>query len=498
MMLIMFLITFNYSILRNIKDAVVVTANHSGAEVLPFIKVWVLLPMAILVTLLFTKLSNAFSQEKVFYLMISGFLIFFGLFTFVLYPLQDVLHPNEFANYLEGVLPAGFKGLIAMFRNWTFTIFYVMCELWGSAILTVIFWGFANEVTKIGEATRFYSMFSVIASTSGIVAGVTANFLSGGLDWDQTLQVLISTVIVCGCLTMGIFRWMNLNVLNEPNFNDLHLTTSSKKSAKGKKKLSLRESFTYLSNSKYLICIAVLVVSYNLVINLIEIVWKDQLRQVYSSPLEYNNYMNWMSSAVGLIATCASLFMSQLIGRFGWTRTALITPVIMLITSAGFFAFMLFKNDLHGPVFTLTGMTPLAIAVFFGASQVCLSKACKYSVFDSTKEMSFIPLDHESKLKGKAAIDGVGSRLGKSGGSFVHQALLMFFATVSSSAPYVALVMMLVITGWIFAIRSLGKQFRALVGENALVQGSQEEVSVVLASENAIPTSEGNLHLVNS
>ena len=85
----------------------------------------------------------------------------------------------------------------------------------------------------------------------------------------------------------------------------------------------------------------------------------------------------------------------------------------MLVTSAGFFTFMLLRHDLAETVFILTGMTPLVIAVFFGAAQVSMSKACKYSVFDSTKEMAFIPLDHESKLKGKAAIDGVGSRFGK-------------------------------------------------------------------------------------
>ena len=112
-------------------------------------------------------------------------------------------------------------------------------------------------------------------------------------------------------------------------------------------------------------------------------------------------------------------------------------------------------------------MTPLAIAVFFGASQVCMSKACKYSVFDSTKEMAFIPLGHECKLKGKMAIDGVGSRLGKSGGSLIHQGLLMIFATVSASGPYVALVVIGVIVVWIIATRSLGKQFTALIGDQA-------------------------------
>ena len=44
--------------------------------------------------------------------------------------------------------------------------------------------------------------------------------------------------------------------------------------------LLVRDSFRFLSDHKYLACIAILVVSYNLVINLVEVIWKDQLREL--------------------------------------------------------------------------------------------------------------------------------------------------------------------------------------------------------------------------
>lgn len=477
MMLMIFFICFNYSILRNIKDAIVITAKSSGAEVIPFIKVWVLLPMAILFTWGFTKLSNRYSQEKTFYLIISAFLCFFAAFTFIFYPYRDLLHPHLMADHLETILPVGFKGLIAMYRNWTFTIFYVVCELWGSLVLSVLFWGFANEITKLTEARRFYSMFGVLASFAPIIAGVGANYLTTGLSWDRTLEILVSVIILFGCLTMGIFYWMNKKVLNDSPFDNLH---KSKDELQSKQKFSIRESVSYLSNSKYLISIAILVVCYNLVINLVEIVWKDQLHQLHPSTVEYSRYMNYMTSFLGIIATSTSFFTSQLIGRFGWTRTALITPVLMLVTSACFFTFMLFREELAEPMFVLTGATPLAIAVFFGAVQVAMSKGCKYSIFDSTKEMAFIPLEHDYKLKGKAAIDGVGSRMGKSGGSLIHQGLLMIFGTVSTSAPYVAAILTLVIVGWILAARSLGKQFCSIVGEQERAEiGEKPKISSI-------------------
>lgn len=482
MIFMLFLICFNYSALRNMKDAIVITA--SVAEVIPFIKVWAILPCSILVTLIFTKLSNLYSQEKVFYLMTSGFLLLYGLFAFVIYPYREALHPFESADYLQTILPAGFKGLISMYRYWTFTVFYVISELWSTIIMTVLFWGFANEITRLAEARRFYSVLAIASNFAAIVAGLTSVFVSqdgvfnpniplGNDAWEQTIMILVLLIIGSGLLTMAIFRWMNKNVLNDPSYDDLH---QIKRETKKKGKLSFKESLSYVSNSKYLICIAVIVVAYNLVINMVEVVWKDQLKNLFPAPTDYNNYINNLTAIQGVVSTILALLLAKMINRMGWTWTALITPVVMMITCMGFFGILFYQDDLASFFLSFVGMSPLAIAVFFGSAQNCLSKACKYSVFDSTKEMAYIPLSHESKLKGKAAIDGVGSRLGKSGGSLIHQGLLMVFATVTASAPYVGAILLLVIVFWWIAVKSLGKQFDSLVAkqeEDALAKLEQ-------------------------
>lgn len=481
MLFMLFLICFNYTILRNMKDAVVITA--AGAEIIPFIKVWALLPMAIVVTLVFTKLSNIFSQERVFYIMISVFLFFYALFAFLLYPLREVFEPQASAEYLDSVLPVGFRGMIAMYRHWLLTAFYVVSELWSTAIMSVLFWGFANEVTRIHEARRFYGTFGIASNFAAIAAGQSGIYFSQQMDfsadlalgnsaWEHSVMMLTGVVIISGLITMALFRWINRKVLTDPSFDDLHL---SKREIKSKGRLSLRESFSYLSNSKYLICIAILVVAYNLVINLVEVIWKDQLTHLYPFPGDYNTYINNLTSIQGIVSTISALFMAKFIGRYGWTRTALITPITMVITSAGFFCFLFFQDNLSDTMIVLTGTTPLAIAVFFGSAQNCLSKAAKYSFFDTTKEMAFIPLGHECKLKGKAAIDGVGSRLGKSGGSLIHQGLLMFLGSLAVSAPIVAAILLAVIIFWFGACRSLGHQFNELVGPKQLQESIQPE-----------------------
>lgn len=468
MLLIFFFISFDYNVLRTLKDSLLITAKSSGAEVIPFVKVWAMFPGAVLMTLLYTWLSNRFSVEKVFYIIFAIFLSYFFIFTFILYPLRDFIHPNATADALEKILPLGAKGFVAMIRYWSYTIFYVLSELWGNIIFFVLFWGFANQVTKLNEAKRFYGLFGVGANVSGIFAGQASVFccnysLQGGAfpigvdSWHQSLVMIVSLVLLGGIAALALFRWMNKYVLTDKRFYD---PASIKTQEEVKGKLSLKQSFSVLLKSRYLFCIALIAICYNLVINLTEVIWKHQVKELYPDPNDYTLYMNHIVSIIGLIATLSSLFISgNAIRKGGWTFTALITPAILLITSIGFFSFFFLKKSAPDIVVSLLGMTPLMMVVFFGSAQNILSRAAKYSVFDSTKEMAFIPLDSETKTVGKAAIDGVCSRLGKSSGSVVHQSLLLIFSTFTATAPYVAAVLLAVICIWVVAIRILGKQF---------------------------------------
>ncbi|MEM1283175.1 MAG: Npt1/Npt2 family nucleotide transporter [Chlamydiota bacterium] len=496
MLLIFFLITFNYNVLRTMKDTLVINGKASGAEVIPFIKVWFMFPGAVLLTFVFTRLANRFNQETVFYSMISLFLLFFAVFTFVLYPNRDLLHPNDLADKLQVMLPIGLKGLIAAFRNWTFTLFYVMSEIWGNIVLSLLMWGFVNQVTGLGEAKRFYALFGVGINSSGIIAGwlsmqmclgeYNPNLPFGNTAWEQTMILLISTVLAVGILIMVIFRWLNTKVLRDPRYYD---PDEARKEQKVRGNVSMRDSFKYLMRSRYLVYLAVIVITYNVVINLVEVVWKHEVSILYPNKEDYNYYMAKITMIMGCFATFTSMFVAgNSVRRFGWSFTAMLTPGILLITSILFFSSYFAKEQYPDLLYGLTGMTPLAVVVFFGSLQNIMSRTAKYTVFDETREMALIPLSPDCKLKGKAVIDGVCSRLGKSSGSFIHQSLFIVFTNITRSMPYVAGLLASVIGVWIVVTRLLGKQFNALTAikggdvkvteiEATIAAGSDEELT---------------------
>lgn len=269
-------------------------------------------------------------------------------------------------------------------------------------------------------------------------------------------------VVIAGIIIISIYYWMNRAVLTDARFYD---PSEVKGPKKPKVKMSIMESFAYLFTSKYILCLAVLVIAYGISINLVEVTWKSQLKLQYPNYNDYSTFMGWFSFFTGLVTIFMMLIGGgNIIRRKGWGYAALITPIVLLITGVGFFAFVLFGHNLQAYI-TLIGTTPLFLAVMFGAAQNIMSKSSKYSLFDPTKEMAYIPLDDDAKVKGKAAIDVVGARLGKSGGSIIQIGLLSVFGSIALITPYVAAILFVIIGAWIVAAKSLNRQFLKLTTE---------------------------------
>lgn len=481
MFFMFFCISFNYTILRDTKDTLIVTA--AGAEAIPFLKSFGVVPAAIIFMLIYAKLSNVLSKENLFYVTLAPFIIFFGLFAFVMYPARESLLPTESAEALKAYLPGGWKGLASAYHNWMYSIFYILAELWGSVVLSLMFWGFANQITRVTEAKRFYSLFGLGANIALLVSGTAIIYYSdirkhvpAGVDaWQISLNYLMGMVVAAGIAIMIVYWWMNRYLLTDTRFYD-----NSQEKGPGKKKkpkLSMGESFKFIFTSKYLLCLATLVIAYGISINLVEVTWKSQVALQYPDKNDYSTFMGNFSRITGFVTILMMLFVGgNVIRHKGWGYAALITPVVLLITGVGFFGFVIFRDNLAGLIASI-GTTPLFLAVFFGAAQNIMSKSAKYSLFDPTKEMAYIPLDDESKVKGKAAVDVVGARLGKSGGSIIQLGLLAF-GTLATITPYIGAILLFIIAAWIVAARSLNLQFTKLTAEQAAAAAKDPATAV--------------------
>jgi AAA family ATP:ADP antiporter len=83
-------------------------------------------------------------------------------------------------------MPQGVEGLVGMARNWTFTLFFCVSELWGDVCLGLLFWGLANDTTNMADAPTLYPLFGLGANVAQALAGTT-------------LKVRCRVKCVCAC-----------------------------------------------------------------------------------------------------------------------------------------------------------------------------------------------------------------------------------------------------------------------------------------------------------
>lgn len=448
-----FFISFTYGVLTTMKDAFVVTAEGAGAEVIPVLKGWVVLPIALGATLLYSKLSNILKRSTLFYSVILFFMLFIFIFGFVLYPNLEALSPHASADWLLDKIGHSNSHWVSIYRNWIQSIFFVAAELWGTVVIFLLFWGFVNHISNLNEAKRCYNLFIAGGDLAQMFTGPLVCYFTGkylASQFDLALQSLVICVLCFGGMIMGL-HWLLTHVV----LKDKRLYQPEHKDQKvdQKTKLSLFESLKFIVRSPHLRFIAIMVVAYGLTVNLTEVSWKANLKTAFPETGAYQAFMATVSSSVGLFSFIITLFFSGVIIRkLGWHFSAQLPPIIIGATSLIFLTLFMNKGWL--------GATPLMPIVLFGAFQNVSTKVMKYAFFDATKEMSYIPLDQESKVKGKAAIDVVGSRLGKSGAAWIQILLIQLAGTgsVLSITHFLIPIIGCTVVFWILSVKQLNKE----------------------------------------
>ena len=467
--LIMFCILFNYTLLRTTKDTLIV--GSAGASAITFLKLYCVTPAAILFVLIYAKLTTIMRRENIFYAVVTPLLVFFAAFAFIIYPNFAALHPDpEMIQTLHISYPR-LSGFIDLYAYWTFSLFYVFAEIWGSAMIGLMFWQFANQVVRMSESKRFYGLFAVVGNLALMLSGFVVIFCSEHIKhhfvtkeeaWQHSIYLLMSTVVFFGIIAMILYRWMHTNVLNDNLYFDSEKTASKKK----KGKLSLIKSVKMIFKSPELGLILILIVAYSMTINFVEVQWKHQLGLYAEGDSGfYNAFMGYFSTLGGAFTILFGLLGgSSLLRRVSWFSAAIITPLVITIVGVLFFSFILGKEFFDTLLQTIQSNTIMA-ATFLGAAIVTVAKGVKYILFDPTKEMAYIPLDEERKTKDKAVVDVIGGRIGKAGGAVTQNVLLIAFATKDVLVIIwpVLFVFSIICVAWLYAVKALSSKVESAV-----------------------------------
>ncbi len=464
------LLSINYYILRSLRNTLAVTFSSRGAELLPAIQFWALLPVTILVIFGVSALMRRTSQARAFIFTTLSFNLFFILYALFLFPIRSELHAASHIEWLNQWMPS--LGLLV--DNWTLALYYVIAELWKVAVLSVLFFGFLNQRLSISSAKGLYSPILLGASIGGLLAGpLTVWCSSRGAQFCDLLEMdkwqcsfllmSIALAAISGVALLG-FSWLRRHLaVNEEtkSFVDKPMT------------ITLLQSIKTLLASPYLLSLAMIVIFEYVAYYLFEIFFLDLLHKVHPDPNAYCAYNGQLIFWSSLLTTCSALIVAPwMLKRFSWRVPALILPTSLAVLSLPFFWCAIFQETL--PIQNLSrllSLTPLQLSLTFGSLLFCIARAAKSTVFDASKELAFIPLSSDMQSRGKLAIDGICSRGGCSLAACVNQTLTSIFPTLEAGLPLAAVLVFGSISLMIRGVLNVNRDLEtAKLGPTSLVE----------------------------
>lgn len=434
---IKFLLTFNFILIQTTKDTLIVSS--SGAEIIPILKGGPVIITSVFFTWLYSKLSKKLPRDQLFTSVLGFFIAFYFIYATILMPFRDCLTPHKMGQALLNLVGEKRQFIAMAFINWIDVLFFIITELWSTMVLLVSFWGFANQISSIQEAKKFYGILPIAGHISLVIGGVLVAIISSKF---LNLSFFVSTQILLGIFC--IFTFIALAIFKK----SYKKYAKPIKPTKSTKERSFIKSMQQIWLNKPLRIIATITICYGFSVNMIEMGWKAYMKEFFNDPKFYQATIGMTYSATGLSSLIFSIFFGRsIISKIGWYRASQLTPITAAITTIIFCA-----------VFSINHIYSLSIAVIFiGALHNILLKTMKLSLFDPTREMIYIPLGEDEKTSGKAAIDVFCFRLGKSSSSWVQILLIEFIGFGSFLAAFdsAIIIVAVVLFGWIMSIKSL-------------------------------------------
>jgi ATP:ADP antiporter, AAA family len=444
--LMMALTIYALNILKIAKDTIIVT--HLGAELLSTLKLFGVLPFIVIFVLFYTKLADILTRSQIYHFFNVLFNSYFILFAFFLYPYTELIH-TDFPHLTSTI--SIFKYPLIMIGHWSFSLFYVLAELWGNVMFSLMLWQIINQLSTTDEAKKLYPRLGIVGEVGLIMAGAIAAYLTTSLpnsSWGTSLKYICVSVFItssiCSFALYYLTNWeKNIDIREVPA---KHI------------KVSTLNSIKYVFASPQMRMLICILFCYGAAISLIEGIWKSYMRVLYPESLEYGHYYSIVQSITGVFSFLSVLLSSFTLNLMPWVVAAAITPIIPIILGLFFFITASYNNELA----LLLGYSPyhiIAFICFLGAMHNVLIKAAKFAFFQPSKEIAFISLNQELRTKGKGVADIAGERCGESMGAAAQWVLISITAGTSliDITPIIGVLFMVVTCLWLYATISLNK-----------------------------------------
>ncbi|KAI5164525.1 ATP:ADP antiporter, AAA family [Nematocida ausubeli] len=503
-----FITSFIYSTLRDAKDTLII------GKMLPtsiqYLKSSAVLLFTIMFGFMFQYLmSKGVKMRTIMLGAHIGFGIYFVVYSVVIFSIAEKIEPYKFLvadmfrdakMHTRGL--QFLEGLFYMINFWTCSLFYVSAEMWGSFVLSLLFFGCVNELCLLKQALRFYPLFLIFANVALTLSGVMGLCVSllNKTSKENIIifyrYFLILLGILCG-VSFFIYKYLMDKIIPYP----IYIASNPTYTKKTKTKVGMVAGIVAAFSNPIILALSLSVLSYGVVTNLTEGAGNMAIADYAEIQEMPKESMTMITKAiqqvvVGIVTGIVLMSpMKSFIQKKGWLSLGLVSPILSLIGSTIFFGCIWINSKMVstdknlltrfaksiGSIMPWTLKGAKLVELVISMIVVMTIKIMKYAAFDICKEAVGvkIPKEHRSRFKG--IYDGVFGKLGKSFASITQIVLLSIFNTsdIRKSVAVTFTTTVLVSSIWLYATVYLGTNYSKAVREGkdlpVLVSESKEK-----------------------
>ncbi len=366
--------------LKTLKDSIFI--NMVGPIHLPMAKIASVIIFFPLV-LLYSKLVDHFSKEKLIYFFIT----FYGIAGLVL--VYFIAHPTiGLANTSQGT----FRIL-----GW---VFYLFCESYISLMLS-LYWSFINDITTPESAKNGYGLIIFGTQLGALIFTVLGNYMSYDAERYAVTAPRIALISIILFFVFGITIFILSRTVKRESLAGYQATEEMHTATTKELSVSFLDGLKLLLTHPYVMGIFSLIFLQEFISTIMGFQLSLLAKTTYPDPGLLNKFLFDFALGVQIIA-CLFAFVGT---SFFHRKLGIRTSLIAYPTLLGLFIFSYLIN-------------PTLQTIFY---VMLIAKALGYALNQPAKEMLYIPTSKSIKYKSKAWIDMFGMRLAKASGSGLNR-----------------------------------------------------------------------------
>lgn len=457
-----------------------------------FIKSVLVLPVTLFFVAAVQKGLGLLGQPRMFELTLVVLAVFFLSFGFVVWPHSSSLQMDFFWSrdmFSDGKMKTrrlDFLFPVALVVNeWVSTVLYIVAELWGSLILSFMFFSRVTHQCTEDQLKRFIPVLCLISGFVLLFSGLTTKRLNKYRDmasYSRREAMFSGVFLVTSILTLLAAATSLFIDKTIPAGGPTRTGNSIER--RGGLKMGFLESFRTIRRSRLLMALTNTIIAYAASSNILEATYRGGIvlgAEVLS--LSKDSYMNRLNSLAQIIVSIFLIVIffrpaTHVIEKRGWLAVAIVAPAVTIVSLLLFFPMVMLNNTAlsgDGPAFlrTLGGrlVGRYVLENYIGMAATSVMRVSKYCFFDIAKEVVSIRIDAEHRQLFRGIYDGVGMNIGKAIGSVycAFSAVLFDSRDVRNAAAVSAVFVGVLCLLWIWSVSYLNRKYKESTEQNKFI-----------------------------